>query len=287
MMSMFGRWLTAVGVAMMAMTPGVYAAAVANGAGNGSAAADASTPKSTQPAAAQPASDDKVFYALGVLVSRMPNLAALDLSDKELRQMLAGLRDGYEHHAKIENPESYVPQLQTLGRSRQQAVAERSKKAGAAFTAKVAQLPGAQKTASGLVYLPSVEGNGVQPRVTDSVKVLYTGKLIDGQVFDSSSKHGGQPATFALGGIIPCWKEALQLMKVGGKARVVCPSELAYGDRGGPPVIPPGSTLDFQIELLDVVSPPPQPRTPAVAMPNTPPPAHSAAPGSGANSPPR
>lgn len=284
MMRMFARVLAVAGTAMIAGAPGAYAAAAGGGAATGSAATAPSS-KSAQPAATPAASNDRLFYALGVLLSRNQNLAALDLSDQELKQLLAGLRDGYQHHAQIDNPESYLPQMQALQRSREQAVAERQKQAGAAFTAKVATLPGAHKTASGLVYVSSVKGSGAQPGPTDRVKVQYTGKLIDGTVFDSSYTRG-QPATFPLAGIIPCWKEALQLMKVGGHARVVCPADIAYGDRGRPPVIPPGATLDFQIELLDVVVPPP----PSLAVPNTPAPGHSATSGNGAtgsSTPPR
>lgn len=280
-MRMFGRVLALVGTVMIAVTAGTYAAASNDGAAAPGAAA-ASSSNSAHPAGAAAAPDERMFYALGVLLSRNQNLAALDLSDQELKQVLAGFRDGYQHHAQIDDPETYLPQMQALEHSREQAVSDREKLAGAAFTTKVAALPGAHRTASGLIYVPSVQGNGAQPGPTDRVKVQYTGKLIDGSVFDSSYKRG-QPATFPLAGIIPCWKEALQLMKVGGHARVVCPSDLAYGDRGRPPVIPPGATLDFQIELLDVVAAP----APAVAVPNTPAPAHSATRGSGPSTPPR
>jgi FKBP-type peptidyl-prolyl cis-trans isomerase len=92
--------------------------------------------------------------------------------------------------------------------------------------------------------------------------VNYEGTLIDGTVFDSSIKRG-QPAVFNVGAVIPCWSEALMLMKVGGKSHVVCPAELAYGDRGAPPRIRPGSTLVFDIQLLDILPPPP----PAPAAP--------------------
>ncbi len=278
-MMMFGRVLAVVGTAMIAVTPGAYAAASSNGAAPAGAAA-APSPKSTHPGGAAAASDERMFYALGVLLSRNQNLAALDLSDQELKQVLAGFRDGYQHHAQIDDPETYLPQMQALQRSREQAVADRQKTAGATFMAKVAALPGAQKTTTGLIYIPSMQGKGAHPGPMDRVKVQYSGKLIDGSVFDSSYKRG-QPATFPLAGIIPCWKEALQLMKVGGHARVVCPSDLAYGDHGRPPVIPPGATLDFQIELLDVVAAP----TPAVAVPNAPAPTHSATRGSSASGP--
>jgi FKBP-type peptidyl-prolyl cis-trans isomerase len=98
-------------------------------------------------------------------------------------------------------------------------------------------------------------GAGPSPTHSDRVKVNYEGRLIDGTVFDSSAQHGGQPATLAVGGIIPCWTEALQLMKVGGKSRIICPAALAYGDRGAPPKIKPGSTLEFDIELVSIEPP--------------------------------
>jgi FKBP-type peptidyl-prolyl cis-trans isomerase FkpA/FKBP-type peptidyl-prolyl cis-trans isomerase FklB len=84
------------------------------------------------------------------------------------------------------------------------------------------------------------------------VKVHYHGTLIDGTVFDSSVQRG-QPATFPLNGVIPCWTEGVQRMKVGEKSRLVCPSQIAYGDRGAPPKIKPGATLVFEVELLEIV----------------------------------
>jgi len=97
-------------------------------------------------------------------------------------------------------------------------------------------------------------GTGASPTAADVVKVQYEGKLIDGTVFDSSIKRN-EPAEFPLGAVVPCWTEALQLMKKGGRSQVVCPANLAYGDRGSPPVIPPGSTLSFEVELLDFHKP--------------------------------
>jgi FKBP-type peptidyl-prolyl cis-trans isomerase len=92
-------------------------------------------------------------------------------------------------------------------------------------------------------------GAGASPTATDVVKVHYEGKLIDGKVFDSSLK--GEPVEFPLNRVVPCWTEALQTMKKGGKAQVVCPSAVAYGERGAPPDIGPGATLSFEVELLD------------------------------------
>ena len=117
---------------------------------------------------------------------------------------------------------------------------------------KAAKEKGAVKTASGLVYVPIKEGTGESPAATAKVKVNYEGKLVDGKVFDASSRHGG-PATFPLNGVIPCWTEGMQMLKVGGKARLVCPSALAYGDRGAGGEIPPGATLDFEVELVEIL----------------------------------
>lgn len=108
-----------------------------------------------------------------------------------------------------------------------------------------------------MVFVPIAQGSGATPAIGDQVTVQYTGKLTNGTVFDSSAQHGGT-ATFTLGRVIPCWNQGLQLMKVGGKARLVCPATLAYGSRGAGGVIPPGATLDFEVQLLGVhPSPPP------------------------------
>ena len=106
-------------------------------------------------------------------------------------------------------------------------------------------------TASGLVYRSLREGKGASPTAADTVKVNYRGTLLDGTEFDSSYKRN-EPATFPLGRVIPCWTEGVQRMKVGGKAELVCPPELAYGDRGAGGMIPPSATLRFEIELLAI-----------------------------------
>jgi FKBP-type peptidyl-prolyl cis-trans isomerase len=118
--------------------------------------------------------------------------------------------------------------------------------------AKAAKVKGAVKTASGAVVIRIKQGKGPSPTAANTVKVHYTGKLLDGTVFDSSVQRG-TPAEFPLGGVIPCWTEGLQKMKVGGKAKLVCPSETAYGAAGSPPVIPPNAVLTFEVELLSIV----------------------------------
>lgn len=107
-------------------------------------------------------------------------------------------------------------------------------------------------TATGLVYRAMVEGTGASPVPTDKVKVHYRGTFPDGKEFDSSYSRG-QPAEFSLNRVIPCWTEGVQRMKVGGKAKLVCPPEIAYGPRGAGGVIPPNATLHFEVELLGIV----------------------------------
>jgi FKBP-type peptidyl-prolyl cis-trans isomerase FkpA len=122
---------------------------------------------------------------------------------------------------------------------------------GKAFQDKAAQEPGAVRTESGLIYQELKAGTGSSPRAWDTVMAHYRGTTIDGKEFDSSYKRG-EPEMFPLGDVIPCWTEGLQRMKVGGKARLVCPPALAYGDRGVPPDIAGGATLVFEVELVDI-----------------------------------
>ena len=126
--------------------------------------------------------------------------------------------------------------------------------AQAELAASAAKEAGATVTPSGLVYRSLEEGKGPSPTATDTVTVHYRGTLANGTEFDSSYKRHA-PAQFPLSGVIPCWTEGVQRMKVGGKSQLVCPSDLAYGDQGRPS-IPGGATLVFEIELLEIVAPP-------------------------------
>jgi FKBP-type peptidyl-prolyl cis-trans isomerase FkpA len=121
------------------------------------------------------------------------------------------------------------------------------------FLDKAAAEPGATKTPSGLVYKELRAGTGASPSASDTVTVNYRGTLEDGSEFDSSYKRN-EPAKFPLDKVIPCWTEGVQKMKVGGKSQLVCPSAIAYGPEGHPPVIPGGATLVFEIELLAIGS---------------------------------
>jgi FKBP-type peptidyl-prolyl cis-trans isomerase FkpA len=116
-----------------------------------------------------------------------------------------------------------------------------------AYLEKAASEPGAIKTSSGLVYRDLRPGTGTSPAATDTVKVNYRGTLVNGKQFDASDG-----IKFPLNQVIPCWTEGVQKMKVGGKAQLVCPSSIAYGDQGQPPTIPGGATLIFEIELLGI-----------------------------------
>lgn len=117
--------------------------------------------------------------------------------------------------------------------------------------AAAAKETGAVTTPSGLVFRSTQDGSGPSPTASDTVRVHYRGTFADGREFDSSFKRG-QPIEFPLSGVIPCWTEGVQRMKVGGKARLTCPSAIAYGARGAPPVIPPNTTLVFEVDLLGI-----------------------------------
>jgi FKBP-type peptidyl-prolyl cis-trans isomerase FkpA len=116
---------------------------------------------------------------------------------------------------------------------------------------KAAKEKGAVKTSSGMVYLSLRDGNGKSPSAASTVEVNYRGTLTNGKEFDSSYKRN-QSISFPLTGVIPCWTEGVQKMKVGGKAKLVCPPELAYGSRGAGSDVPPNATLIFEVELLNV-----------------------------------
>jgi FKBP-type peptidyl-prolyl cis-trans isomerase FkpA/FKBP-type peptidyl-prolyl cis-trans isomerase FklB len=193
--------------------------------------------------------EQKTIYALGIAISR--NLGGFNLTPAELDIVKAGITDGVLNKPARVDLNTYGPKLQALAKERATAVAATEKKASEEYLAKAAGEKGAKKTASGLIYTEVTPGKGDAPKATDRVKVHYEGKLVDGTVFDSSIKRG-EPASFPLNGVIKCWTEGVQMMKVGGKAKLICPSDIAYGDAGSPPAIKPGATLVFDVELLDI-----------------------------------
>jgi len=194
--------------------------------------------------------DEKTIYALGAMLGGR-FAAQLHLTPAEIEILKKGLSDtagGGQPAFPIDN---YGPKLDAFAQARAANRSAEEKTKSQAFREKAAGESGAVKTNSGLIYKTIKAGSGVSPKATDVVRVHYQGTLPDGKVFDSSIQRG-QPAEFPLNGVIPCWTEGLQKMKVGEKARLVCPSELAYGDNGQPPAIPGGATLVFEVELLGI-----------------------------------
>jgi FKBP-type peptidyl-prolyl cis-trans isomerase FkpA len=199
----------------------------------------------------EPTTDEqKTFYALGVAAGQ--SLDLFRLSESELEMVKAGITDALLHKPLKAEVQPYAAKIQQLQQTRMSALAAEEKTAGDAFLAKAATEPGATKAPSGFVIKTLTPGTGESPKATDKVKVHYQGTLTDGTVFDSSRQRG-EPVTFPLNGVIRCWTEGVQMMKVGGKSRLVCPASLAYGERGAPPRIKPGATLVFEVELLEIV----------------------------------
>jgi len=221
-------------------------------AASGAATAPKAVPKSAAaPKATSPVlttDEQKTIYALGLQMYR--SLGRFDLSPAEVELVKRALGDAAAGKPAVDVNE-WGPKFQAFEQGRAARVAEKQKAASNAYLAKVTAEPGAIKTESGLVYKDIRPGTGASPKASDSVKVNYRGTLTDGTEFDSSYKRN-EPAQFPLSGVIRCWTEGVQKMKVGGKARLVCPSDIAYGDNGHPPVIPGGATLIFEIELLEI-----------------------------------
>ncbi len=227
---------------------------------------EAAPPKSAAPAApAAPkltqADTDRALTAIGLSIAK--SLEPFSLTPAEVGKIEAAIKEGLSGKGPQLNEKSQED-IRNFVQARMAAAADKEKARGGTYQQSVLKEKGATKTANGAIIVPIKEGSGPTPAATDKVKVNYTGTLVDGKVFDASSKHTPPgPTEFPLNGVIPCWTEALQKMKVGGRAKVVCPPDIAYGERGSPPVIPGNATLTFDIELLDAQKTPP----PAAATP--------------------
>lgn len=193
----------------------------------------------------------KASYSIGQQIGK--NIKAQNI-DVDTQVMAASIKDAMEGKSllKPEEIQGAMMKLQENAMKKMQEQAEANKKAGEEFLEKNKTAEGVKVTPSGLQYQVLVEGTGKTPKKTDTVKCHYTGTLLNGEKFDSSMDRG-QPAEFPVGGVIPGWTEALQMMKVGSKYKLFIPSDLAYGAQGRPG-IPPNSTLIFEVELLDIVA---------------------------------
>ena len=192
---------------------------------------------------------DKLSYAWGIaMASQLKGMGVSDLNLEDYCSAVKAVFDGTELAVKPEEAQKLINDyLMEL----QEKATKLAKEAGEKFLEENGKREGVHTTASGLQYVVEKEGTGKQPKATDNVTVHYTGRLLDGTVFDSSVSRG-EPATFPLNRVIPGWTEGLQLMKEGAKYVFFIPSDLAYGPQGAGRDIPPHSTLIFEVELIKV-----------------------------------
>ena len=213
--------------------------------------------------------EERAFYSYGFKLGQ--SLAPYGLSEGEAKAISRGLREAAAGKKAAADVAVYLPKLSEIAQKRVAAKASAQKAKGKAYVDKFSKEPGATEITGGGWIKTLAEGTGAVPKLDDTVKVNYRGTFIDGTEFDSSySRH--EPATFVLRGVVPCWTNGVATMKVGGKAKLVCPSEIAYGDQNHGP-IPAGSTLVFEIELLDIVkaeAPAPHPSPVAVSTASAP-----------------
>jgi len=187
--------------------------------------------------------DEKSLYALGYNFGK--SLVVFNLTPAELDVIKRGMSDSVSGAAPAVDAEQYAVKVQGIAR-------ERQAKANDAYLARAAAEKGAITLASGIIYKELQAGSGPSPKASDTVSVHYRGTLITGEQFDSSYKRN-QPAEFPLDGVIKCWTEGVQKMKVGAKVKLTCPPKTAYGDRGPPgSKIPPNAVLEFEVELLSI-----------------------------------
>lgn len=193
---------------------------------------------------------DKLSYAWGLAMGKQ--LQAMGVKELDSESFKDGVKVAFDGGKPAMEPEEAQKMIQDYLEELARKAEALAREAGDKFLAANKDKEGVKVTASGLQYRVEKEGTGATPTAEDEVTVHYTGKLLDGTVFDSSVNRG-EPATFPLNRVIPGWTEGVQLMKEGGKYEFYIPSDLAYGPQGIPNVIPPHSTLIFEVELLKVV----------------------------------
>jgi FKBP-type peptidyl-prolyl cis-trans isomerase len=211
--------------------------------------------ESTAPAASTPApagaletDQDKTLYAVGLVLGQQVSDFRLTAAEADI--VAQGFRDSVAGTEPKVELDVYGPRIRALVEERASAVAAAEKQASEAWVAEQAAMPGAERSATGVVVIPITQGSGANPTADSTVRVHYHGTLRDGSVFDSSVDRG-EPISFPLTGVIPCWTEGVQKIKVGGKAKLVCPSDTAYVDQGSGS-IPGGAALAFEVELLGI-----------------------------------
>ncbi|MCH8083851.1 MAG: FKBP-type peptidyl-prolyl cis-trans isomerase [Myxococcales bacterium] len=196
-----------------------------------------------------PTEDDKIFYSIGLMAGM--RFADFKLTDAEFEWVARGVADAAMGREALANPRDHMAAIQAVHAARVARANAGELAASAEFLEKEAAMEGAVQSESGLIMRVLVAGEGEQPGPTDEVKVHYHGTFRDGTVFDSSVDRD-TPAQFPLEHVIPCWQEAIQQMKVGGKSRIVCPPSIAYGSRGKGS-IPGDAALAFDVELLEII----------------------------------
>lgn len=193
--------------------------------------------------------EQKTLYSIGLIVARQ--LSVFDLTPEELDVVKQGLSDATTGKKTEVEIAAYSEKVQELARSRRKVQGEKLAASNKKFLEDAAKVKDAITTDSGLIYLSLKTGDGPSPVNSDTVKVNYRGTLPNGKEFDSSYKRN-KPIDFKVDGVIKCWTEGLKKMKAGGKAKLICPPSIAYGDAGAGEMILPGATLVFEVELLEI-----------------------------------
>lgn len=255
----FNSWIVAGTLSAVLIAGSATAQVKKPGVSKPTSAKSAATAKTTpaKPGTALASSQDSISYSIGLSMAQ--NLKQYGITSVNSALLARGLEDAMKGQKAQLSPEqasqvmnTFMQKQMAVRNAEGQKVSAESKKVGDAFLAQNKAKAGVITTGSGLQYSVEKEGTGAKPTATDRVKVHYTGRLLDGKVFDSSVERG-QPAEFGVNEVIRGWTEALQLMPVGSKWKLYIPADLAYGDRGAGQDIKPGSTLMFDVELLDIV----------------------------------
>ena len=214
------------------------------------------------------AEDDKTLYTMGYLLGKRAQ--QIGMTPAEATIASRGFYDAASGKDAVVKTDEYGQKIAALTNKRMTERAAIEKEKAKPFLEAAAKEEGASTSESGLVFRTLTAGSGANPAATDRVRVHYKGTLQDGTEFDSSYSKG-RPAEFALNRVVKCWQEGIPKMKVGEKAKLVCPAAIGYGERGNPPDIPGGAALVFEVELLEILPPPPPgSEKPPIRLPSMP-----------------